>query len=483
MRPKGALVSEQSVRLKIQAKDEASPIFQKISGEWGKFQGQIAGAAGVVTALRMGFAAVPLLIAQGKAEAAAMSGNVEDMLRAQIGVGEATEKLVGQIPLVGSSIAQAMRAWGDRAELEATIKRVQELRATIAAGVKDVAGQWQSLRATEAGLAGPGAAAIQADEAATFDRMNKLAALRSAQAKALNEVMVAKSGSSWQSAPSADAYYARIEQAQDAYRAATRLLVDQERINERADAAAKQRREKAAQDVNSAAMRASKDGMARELADRQAQHAKALEDDRLTAETRKAMEEKLQADLAGIRRKYADKENQEAEAKAENEKNIRRQVEDFLADEVQRAINAERRRGVDLMNAAAKAGLYTREIALQTERNVDAIKNRFVTKDLESVFGFEKDVVDPVEAARGVQRDLASIFGYETKAPAVPMGRPADVAARESRFLSQMGAGNDPTARVVDSADRNAAATQKILAELPEKISRVIVSAFAGETI
>ncbi|HUX00916.1 MAG TPA: hypothetical protein VMY35_08040 [Phycisphaerae bacterium] len=150
----------------------------------------IAAATLALGAVRVGIGAVGVAFANAKLNQALFAGGYEEIKRAQLAVMDANADMVRGIPILGNTIAAAMRRFGDREGIEQAIKNIQEVQQATKK-YEEMARQWA--RETElerARLRGASAAEIMRIEGKQADekRRSELTAARLTEAKASHAV-------------------------------------------------------------------------------------------------------------------------------------------------------------------------------------------------------------------------------------------------------------------------------------------------------
>jgi len=150
----------------------------------------IAAATLALGAVRVGIGAVGVAFANAKLNQALFAGGYEEIKRAQLAVMDANADMVRGIPILGNTIAAAMKRFGDREGIEQAIKNIQEVQQATKK-YEEMARQWA--RETElerARLRGASAAEIMRIEGKQADekRRSELTAARLTEAKASQAV-------------------------------------------------------------------------------------------------------------------------------------------------------------------------------------------------------------------------------------------------------------------------------------------------------
>ena len=101
----------------------------------------IGAATAAVGAIRMAAGGIGVAFAEAKMHQAAMKGDAVEIMKAQLGVKDATEDMVRSIPILGSAISSAMRRFGDREGIEQAIKNIEEVKAATKQA-EELARQW-----------------------------------------------------------------------------------------------------------------------------------------------------------------------------------------------------------------------------------------------------------------------------------------------------------------------------------------------------
>jgi hypothetical protein len=147
-------------------------------------------AAGGVALVRAGIAGWGVHLAEANLRQATLTGTTEDVLRAQIRLGESQRQMLAVIPIIGGAIKQVADAWSDREALEAQISAIERMRGQIQE-TERLARQWARETALQrAKLEGQSEAQIMAIRAgfAEQDRLDAVTAKRQEAAKAAGMV-------------------------------------------------------------------------------------------------------------------------------------------------------------------------------------------------------------------------------------------------------------------------------------------------------